>query len=211
MQLSSQQIDIFNKFQIECNIPDTLKIPLHSNIQWGTAFCMLDRAYRLHEVHLPTPSNGPLTMADTSIWQPIELFVVTTDQRYGPITTICCNGCIKKQIPWSAFAMMDGDWKCIQEAADILAVSLSFNKPGLWMLIFVRQGFQLDLAVLFCWEKTYTLESSSGHWRTSNFMGEETWQPSLCPVLRCAQQWTCKDQQILFRVWWKTLIYHHTW
>jgi hypothetical protein len=86
---------------------------------------MLDRAYRLREVRLPMPSDSHLTwLIFEIIRQPIGLFVATADQRFGPITTIRCNGRVEKQIPWTAFTMTDGDWRRVREAADILAVSL---------------------------------------------------------------------------------------
>jgi hypothetical protein len=43
---------------------------------------------------------------------------------YGPITTIHCNGHIKKKIPWSAFTLTDQDWKHVKNARDILKVSV---------------------------------------------------------------------------------------
>ncbi|KAF8219491.1 hypothetical protein L208DRAFT_1339675 [Tricholoma matsutake] len=60
---------------------------------------------------------------------PINLFVMSTDHRYGPITTIQCDGpittiqCdghISKHISWLAFMFAEQDWECILEAVDIL-------------------------------------------------------------------------------------------
>ena len=50
IQASGQHIEYFNSTQIRCGIPEALKIPLHSNIRWGTAFEMLDQAYKLQMV-----------------------------------------------------------------------------------------------------------------------------------------------------------------
>jgi hypothetical protein len=50
IQASGQRIEVFNKLQIECAITEPLKIPLHSNIRWGTVFLMLTRSYKLREV-----------------------------------------------------------------------------------------------------------------------------------------------------------------
>ncbi|KAF8691619.1 hypothetical protein AX14_002750, partial [Amanita brunnescens Koide BX004] len=36
IQCSSQQIKYFNKLQIQCKFNNPLKIPLPSNVQWGT-------------------------------------------------------------------------------------------------------------------------------------------------------------------------------
>jgi len=37
IQVSSQHIKYFEKLQIQCKISNLLKIPLHSNIRWGSA------------------------------------------------------------------------------------------------------------------------------------------------------------------------------
>ena len=50
IQASGQRIEYFQKLQIECKVKDPLKIPLHSNIRWGSAFKMLNRAYTLRQV-----------------------------------------------------------------------------------------------------------------------------------------------------------------
>jgi hypothetical protein len=53
IQASGQRIELFEKLQIECDIMVSLKIPLHSNVQWGTVFNMLSRSYQLCQVHIP--------------------------------------------------------------------------------------------------------------------------------------------------------------
>jgi hypothetical protein len=50
IQSSGQRIEYFNQLQIQCGIKTPLKIPLHGNTRWGTAFGMLDRAYQLRQV-----------------------------------------------------------------------------------------------------------------------------------------------------------------
>jgi hypothetical protein len=50
IQASGQRIEVFENLQIECGITDPLKIPLHSNVRWGTAFNMLTRSYKLRDV-----------------------------------------------------------------------------------------------------------------------------------------------------------------
>ena len=50
IQASGQHIEYFHSTQIHCGVPEALKIPLHSNICWGTAFKMLDQANKLHQV-----------------------------------------------------------------------------------------------------------------------------------------------------------------
>ena len=47
IQASGACIEYFNKLQIRCGITTPLKIPLHSNIQWGTAHAILDRGNKL--------------------------------------------------------------------------------------------------------------------------------------------------------------------
>ena len=50
IQASSQRIEYFNKVQIDCGITTPLKIPLHSNVRWGSAYNMLEHAYHLCQV-----------------------------------------------------------------------------------------------------------------------------------------------------------------
>ena len=47
IQASGQRIAYFERLQKECGIDVALKIPLHSNIRWGTADGMLARSYDL--------------------------------------------------------------------------------------------------------------------------------------------------------------------
>jgi hypothetical protein len=49
IQASGARIEYFNELQIQCGIANPLKIPLHSNIRWGTAHAMLDRAHKLRQ------------------------------------------------------------------------------------------------------------------------------------------------------------------
>ena len=50
IQASGTRIAKFNELQIQSGIRKALKIPLHSNIRWGSAFYMLDRALALQNV-----------------------------------------------------------------------------------------------------------------------------------------------------------------
>ena len=47
IQSSGQRIAYFEQLQTECGIKTPLKIPLHSNVHWGTADGMLARCYDL--------------------------------------------------------------------------------------------------------------------------------------------------------------------
>ncbi len=62
IQASPQRVEYFEKLQHQLGIEPALKIPLHSNVRWGTAFTMLDRAYQLREVshNLLTITSSPL-------------------------------------------------------------------------------------------------------------------------------------------------------
>ena len=102
IQSSGQRIETFNKLQIECGVTQPLKIPLHSNIRWGSAYFMLDRAYTLR--------------------QAINLFISSADERFGSITTLRRDGRVVKHIPWSAFKLSEVDWIRVRDAAAILAV-----------------------------------------------------------------------------------------
>ena len=50
IQASGQHIAYFERLQKECGVDVALKIPLHSNVCWGTADSMLARAYDLQMV-----------------------------------------------------------------------------------------------------------------------------------------------------------------
>jgi hypothetical protein len=50
IQASGQHIEYFHSTQIRCGLPEGLKILLHSNIRWGTAFKMLEQANKLRQV-----------------------------------------------------------------------------------------------------------------------------------------------------------------
>ena len=52
IQSSGQRIAYFEQLQIECSIKTLLKIPLHSNVCWGTADGMLAQCYDLQMVLL---------------------------------------------------------------------------------------------------------------------------------------------------------------
>ncbi|KAF7770801.1 hypothetical protein Agabi119p4_6775 [Agaricus bisporus var. burnettii] len=103
IQASPIRIEYFNTLQVQCGIPVPLKIPLHSNVRWGTAHAMLDRAHKLCQV--------------------ITLFVSGADERYGPITTIRKEGEPMCKIPWTAFSFTSDDWQRVADARDILADS----------------------------------------------------------------------------------------
>jgi hypothetical protein len=66
-------------------------------------------------------------MLITTDSQPINLFVATADQRYGPITTIRRDTRVVKHIPWSVFRFSETDWERVLEASHILAVSEVFS------------------------------------------------------------------------------------
>ncbi len=119
IQSSGQHIEAFEKVQLECKIPNMLKIPLHSNVRWGTAYCMLSVAYTLRQVK---HSRLNVLSWPKLEWQPINLFIASADHRYGPITTIWKDGRVVKHIPWSAFWFSDMDWIRVKEASEILLV-----------------------------------------------------------------------------------------
>jgi hypothetical protein len=50
IQASGQRIEYFENLQINCNINEPLRIPLHSNVRWGSAYNMLKRALQLRQV-----------------------------------------------------------------------------------------------------------------------------------------------------------------
>jgi len=108
---------------MQCGLTETLKIPLHSNVQWESAFNMLDQAYKLQQVS--SFSLHHQLFAKT-VCQPIKLFISATDELYGPITVIHWNGHILKKIQWSAFKLSDWDWARVLDTKSILEVCLSY-------------------------------------------------------------------------------------
>ncbi|KAF9242391.1 hypothetical protein BU15DRAFT_72913 [Melanogaster broomeanus] len=101
IQESGQHISYFEHLQTECGIEIPLVIPLHSNIHLGTADGMLGCSYHLR--------------------QPINLFVSSADELFGPITTLWCAGDPVKNIPWMAFMFKVSDWEHINDTHAIIA------------------------------------------------------------------------------------------
>jgi len=54
IQASGQRIEYFERLQLQCKFLKPLRIPLHSNVRWGSAHGMLERSYKLRQV-----SNHP--------------------------------------------------------------------------------------------------------------------------------------------------------
>ena len=122
IQASGQHISYFNHLQKECGIVNPLTIPLHSNVRWGTADRMLERSYTLR--------------------QPINLFINSADELFGPITTVRRPGMPVKCIPWTAFAFLSSDWDWIKDLHAIISDAnnlqqiFSFDtQPTLWQAI----------------------------------------------------------------------------
>ena len=119
IQCSGQRIEYFKKLQIESGITTPLVIPLHSNVRWGSAYKMLQRAHRLR--------------------QAVRLFIAAADELFGPITVLRHDGRVFKKIPWSAFKIAEMDWVRVLDAKSILGDSnriqqyfSSEQKPTLW-------------------------------------------------------------------------------
>lgn len=106
--------------QIQCKIDEPLKIPLHSNIRWGSAHGMLERSYHLRQVS--HASHFQRYLLRSTFLKSINLFLASADGLFGPITTVRMNGRITKKIPWSAFQLSDEDWERVKDVKDILVV-----------------------------------------------------------------------------------------
>jgi hypothetical protein len=77
------------------------------------------------------------------------MFIQSANTLYGPITTIRRNGRIEKKIPWSAFALTEGDWGWVADARNILKDSndiqelfSSEQQPTLWHALPVLEELQ---------------------------------------------------------------------
>ena len=86
------------------------------------------------------------------------MFIQSAYTLYGPITTIRRNGHIKKKIPWSAFALTEGDWGRVADVRDILKDSndiqelfSSEQQPTLWHTLPALEELQT------AWEDKQTL------------------------------------------------------
>ncbi|KAG6904650.1 hypothetical protein DXG01_008378, partial [Tephrocybe rancida] len=117
--------------KLECGFQTTLKLTLHNNTRWGSAFNMLERALKLRSA--------------------INLFVVHADQLYGPITTQQTNGHITKKIPWTDFSLNDADWALVEDAKAMLADSncvlhyfSSEKQPTLWRALPALENLQTE-------------------------------------------------------------------
>ncbi|KAI9570014.1 hypothetical protein HD554DRAFT_2170590 [Boletus coccyginus] len=89
IQASGQHIAYFKCLQVKCGIETPLKIPLHSNIQWGIADGMLGQSYCLQ--------------------QAINFFICSADKLFGPITSFQHAGSPMKQVSWMRFSLKLGD------------------------------------------------------------------------------------------------------
>ena len=122
IQASGQRIAYFEHLQTECGFTVPLSIPLHSNVRWGTADGMLGHAYHLR--------------------QPINLFINSADELFGPITTIRRPGLPAKQILWTTFAFKAADWERVSDICTIIADANNIQQyflfelqPTLWHAI----------------------------------------------------------------------------
>ena len=50
IQSSGQRIEAFETLQLECGLTHPLKVPLHSNVRWGTAYQMLTVSHKVRQV-----------------------------------------------------------------------------------------------------------------------------------------------------------------
>ena len=114
IQASGQCIEYFEKLQIQCKISNPLKIPIHSNIIWGSIHNMLGSSNHLCQVSNQHISMDTL-LTNSSPFKPINLFLALADALFGPITTIHANGQVTKKISWSAFHLSDEDWQCVRD------------------------------------------------------------------------------------------------
>ncbi|KAF9230993.1 hypothetical protein BU15DRAFT_82948 [Melanogaster broomeanus] len=101
IQASDQHIAYFECLQVECSIEKPLGIPLHSNIQWGTADSMLERSYQLR--------------------QPVNLFISSANELFGPVTSHRRPGQPTKHLPWTAFTMTPSDWERVNDVYLIIS------------------------------------------------------------------------------------------
>ncbi|KAG6872994.1 hypothetical protein C0995_004370 [Termitomyces sp. Mi166 len=103
IQASGQCMEYFQKLQMQTRIKTLLKIPLHNDTRWGSAYGMMDHSLKLHPA--------------------ITQFVGSADVMYGPITIVWKEGHIEKCINWSVFTFNEEDWSHVDDAKEILSDS----------------------------------------------------------------------------------------
>src|ERR1700678_2716157 len=123
IQASGQRIEYFESTQLHCGLEEALKIPLHCNIRWGTAYKMLEQSHKLRQASILTIFSL-FRVLTSRCEQRIALFLASADEMYGPITTLRRDNRISKHIPRSAFKLTDLDWTRVVDARDILGVSI---------------------------------------------------------------------------------------
>jgi hypothetical protein len=87
---------------------------------------MIKGLFRSHNKGLHHKYKKPAVYPCYTLIQPIDLFLKSADSLFGPITTICRNGRVKKKIPWSAFTLMERDWERVADVRDILKVIVPY-------------------------------------------------------------------------------------
>lgn len=155
IQASGQCITYFKHLQNECGMDIALKIPLHSNIQWGTADGMLAQSYDLWTVCL-TLALDP--NKDWSEIQPINLFISLADELFGSITSIQQLGQPIKHTLWTAFTIKAPDWEHVNDMQTIVSNTNSIqhlflynDQPAVWCAIPTFEELQTT------WEEKHDL------------------------------------------------------
>jgi hypothetical protein len=101
IQASGQRVAYFERLQKECGIDIPLKIPLHSNVRWGTADGMLARSYNLRQVQLffiignySNENNRPLIcllallMSSLVRSHQFDALVIQSNTSHGPLSLL---------------------------------------------------------------------------------------------------------------------------
>ena len=76
--------------------------------------------------------HSPFDSLSNNIFEAINLFILSADQLYGPITTLRRDGRLFKKLPWTAFSLSDGDWARVLDAKAILAVSVHLSTTAIY-------------------------------------------------------------------------------
>ena len=87
IQSSGQHIKYFKKLQLECKIDNPLKILLHSNTQWGTAYKMLDCSYYLCQVSSSLTSRYDIEI----LWIMCRQLISLLPQQIDYMVVLLCT------------------------------------------------------------------------------------------------------------------------
>ena len=175
IQASGQRIAYFKWLQKECGIDVALKIPLQSNIRWGTADGMLARSYNLRMV--------------------CPIFFVL----WLSLTKCQAHQFIYQLGRWTLWPnhLNPSPWASYQaHPMDCFYTQVNRLGSRLWHL-WNHCQCQCHSTPFLTWKPTCSLACYSGLWRATDSMGGEMQITKICIIQRSSHSCAWQDQEIL--------------